>query len=83
MENDLRRACGKMTEADFNRASERLCRMDAKNVDIARAFFLHPGELQTDIARKQNVSRQLVHKYCKKIYDSHRLIIRGSTKKDG
>jgi hypothetical protein len=75
MEKDLRRARGTMTEAAFNRAAARFTRMNAKNLALARAYLLAPGQLQIDIAIANKISPQLVHKHCKKIYDSHCVIV--------
>ena len=75
MENDLRRAQGTMTEDAFDRAAARFKRMKAQNLALARAYLLPPGQLQVDIACKNNISRQLVHKQCKKIYEAHCTIV--------
>lgn len=76
MEKDLRRAKGTMTEEAFNRAAARFKRMKVENLAMARAYLLPPGQLQVDIAFTNNISRQLVHKHCKKIFDAHCTIVK-------
>lgn len=71
MELDLRRAKGSMTEEGFDRAAARFMRMSEQNLALARAYLLPPGMLQVDIAQQNRISRQLVHKHCKKIFDAH------------
>lgn len=78
MENDLRRAQGTMTEAAFDRAAARFKRMKGQNLALARAYLLPPGQLQVDIASTNKISRQLVHKQCKKIYDAHCRIVKAT-----
>lgn len=83
MENDLRRAQGAMTDEAFNRAAGCFKRMTAQNLALARAYLVPPGQLQVDIARANQISRQLVHKHCKKIFDAHRNIVHATRGIDG
>lgn len=68
---DLRFAQGTLDEEQFKRAAAKFRRMDAKNLDVARAFLVAPGKHQVLIAQEHNMHRQLVHKFCKRLYDQH------------
>lgn len=80
-EFDLRRAKGSMTEETFDRAAARFKRMHEQNLALARAYFLPPGVLQVDIARENRISRQLVQKHCKKIFEAHCEIVAATSTK--
>lgn len=69
--NELRFAQGTLDEAQFERAAAKFSRMDAKNKAVARAFLVAPGKHQIVIAQEHDMKRQLVHKQCKRIFDSH------------
>ena len=69
-----------MTEVAFSRAAAKFKRMSEQNLNVARAYLLPPGQLQIDIAIANKISRQLVHKQCKKIYEAHCISVR-TTKK--
>lgn len=75
MEKDLRRARGTLTEDAFNRAAAMFHRMDQRNLAVAKAFLVSPGQMQVDIAQAKKISRQLVNKHCKKLYEAHCLIV--------
>ncbi len=83
MEKDLRRARGTLTEVAFERAAARFKRMKVQNLAVARAFLLPPGQLQVDIANANKISRQLVYKQCKKIYDAHCTIVEATRARTG
>lgn len=75
MDKDLRRAQGTLSDAEFKRASARFKRMEKRSLDVARAFLVQPGMFQVDIAERENISRQLVYKHCRKLYDAHCQIV--------
>jgi hypothetical protein len=72
-----------MTEEAFNRAAAKFKRMKTQNLALARAYLLHPGQLQVDIACTNKISRQLVHKQCKKIYDAHCTLVHATREISG
>ena len=70
---DLRRAIGSLDEKEFAQAVKQYKRhhdIEDRNLDVARDFLVK-GMFQVDIATVRNVSRQLVNKQCKRIYDAH------------
>lgn len=79
MQPNLRRARGTLSKDAFDRAAARFKRMKIENIALARAYLMAPGQLQVDIAAANNVSRQLVFKQCKKIYEAHCAIDRSGT----
>lgn len=71
----LRRAMGTMSAQDFESTlvffhSEHR-NLKGSNVQLAREFLVYPGSLQIVIAERNNVSRQLVYKQCKRLYKAY------------
>ena len=71
MSADLKRAMGTLSDEEFDAAAKRHPRMDTQHIAAARAFLVHPGRLQVLIAEDFNISKQLVHRHCKKLYDTY------------
>jgi 23S rRNA pseudoU1915 N3-methylase RlmH len=67
----LKRVMGTLSEQEFAIAAEKHPRMAAEHVAAARAFLVHPGRLQVLIAGDYGISKQLVHRHCKKLYVTH------------
>jgi hypothetical protein len=68
---ELRFAKGTLDEKSFERAAEKVKRMEPRNLAIAREFLVQPGDFQVVIADRHHVSKQLVYKQCRKLYDAH------------
>ena len=68
---DLKRAMGTLSDEEFSVAAGLHPRMDILHIAVARAFLVYPGRLQILIAEQFGISKQLVHRHCKKLYDAH------------
>lgn len=68
---DLKRAMGTLSQTEFDAAAKQHPRVDPRNLAVARIFLVYPGKLQILIAEDLRISKQLVYRHCKKIYDSH------------
>lgn len=71
MAADLKRAMGTLSEMEFAAAAKLHPRMTADAIAVARAFLVQPGRLQVLLVDDFRISKQLVHRHCKKIYDTH------------
>ncbi len=71
MAAELKRAMGTLSEAEFAAAAKLHPRMDVQAIAVARAYLVHPGRLQVLLVEDFNTRKQLVHRHCKKIYDTH------------
>lgn len=71
--SDLRRAIGSLKESEFNKAAEfykKEHRIHARNLEVAKDFLVL-GKLQIVIAEERNITKQLVHKQCKRLFDAY------------
>lgn len=68
---DLKRAMGTLSEKEFAAAAKLHPRIDVVHIAVARAFLVSPGRLQVLIAEDFGISKQLVHRHCKKLYNSY------------
>lgn len=71
MSADLKRAMGTLSEEEFSAAAKLHPRMDIQHIAAARAFLVHPGRLQILVAEDFKISKQLVHRHCKKLYETY------------
>jgi len=67
----LKRAMGSLSEREFAAALAQLRNMKAENVEVARKYLVAPGRLQVLIAEETGMSKQLVYRHCKRLYDAH------------
>lgn len=70
---DLRRAIGSLSEEQFNQTVEfykKEHRILARNISVAKDFLV-VGKLQVVIAEERKITKQLVHKQCKRLYDAY------------
>ncbi|WP_395398664.1 TrfB-related DNA-binding protein (plasmid) [Pseudoduganella sp. UC29_106] len=67
----LKRAMGSLSEREFKAALAQLRNMKPENVDVARKYLVAPGRLQVLIAEETGMSKQLVYRHCKRLYDAH------------
>lgn len=68
---NLKRAMGTLSNGDFAAAVGLHTRMEAEHISVARAFLVRPGRLQLLIAEDSGISKKLVHRHCKKLYETH------------
>lgn len=71
--SDLRRAIGSLSVKDFEKAVEfykKEHRILERNIQVAKDFLVL-GKLQIVIAEERGLTKQLVHKQCKRLYDAY------------
>lgn len=68
---DLKRAMGSLSEQEFAAAAKLHPRINPRHTEVARSFLVFPGKLQVLVAEDFNISKQLVHRHCKKLYETH------------
>ncbi|MGK5033131.1 hypothetical protein [Janthinobacterium sp. MDT1-19] len=66
---------GTLSDRDFDLALTHFLKshrgLDDSNIAAAKEFLVHPGKLQIVIAEEKSMSRQLVNKQCKRLYEAY------------
>lgn len=68
MAYDISNIAGKIKNAAFNKAAATMPRLTTNGREAARAVLVN-GETQFAIAERLGITRQQVHRWCKKIFE--------------